>query len=89
MFFVSHSVTATASNSRNSRMETRLFENPLLSFTVFLFFIACLLLLSFTLSGSGAVRSSRTGDPGVAIYFAMGAMSFLGSAAWFRKRKVI
>lgn len=42
---------------------------------------------SFTLSGSGAVQSSRTGDPGVAIYFAMGAMSFLGSAAWLRKRK--
>lgn len=34
---------------------------------------------SFTLSG--------TGDPGVAIYFAMGAVSFLGSAAWLRKRK--
>ena len=42
---------------------------------------------SFTLSGSGAVQSSRTGDPGVAIYFAMGAVSFLGSAAWLRKRK--
>ena len=42
---------------------------------------------SFTLSGSGAVQSSRTGDPGVAIYVAMGAMSFLGSAAWLRKRK--
>lgn len=41
----------------------------------------------FTLSGSGAVQSSRTGDPGVAIYFAMGAVSFLGSAAWLRKRK--
>jgi len=33
------------------------------------------------------VQSSRTGDPGVAIYVAMGAMSFLGSAAWLRKRK--
>lgn len=42
---------------------------------------------SFTLSGSGAVQSSRTGDPGVAIYFAMGAVSLLGSAAWLRKRK--
>ena len=42
---------------------------------------------SFTLSGSGAVQSSRTGDPGVAIYAAMGAVSFLGSAAWLRKRK--
>lgn len=42
---------------------------------------------SFTLSGSGAVQSSRTGDPGVAIYFAMGAVSFLSSAAWLRKRK--
>ena len=42
---------------------------------------------SFTLSGSGAVQSSRTGDPGVAICFAMGAVSFLGSAAWLRKRK--
>ena len=42
---------------------------------------------SFTLSGSGAVQSSRTGDPGVAIYFAVGAVSFLGSAAWLRKRK--
>lgn len=42
---------------------------------------------SFILSGSGAVQSSRTGDPGVAIYFAMGAVSFLGSAAWLRKRK--
>ena len=42
---------------------------------------------SFTLSGSGAVQSSRTGDPGVVIYFAMGAVSFLGSAAWLRKRK--
>ena len=42
---------------------------------------------SFTLSGSGAVQSSRTGDPGVAIYFAMDAVSFLGSAAWLRKRK--
>ena len=42
---------------------------------------------SFTLSGSGAVQSSRTGDPGVAIYFAMSAVSFLGSAAWLRKRK--
>ena len=42
---------------------------------------------SFTLSGSGAVQSSRTGDPGIAIYFAMGAVSFLGSAAWLRKRK--
>ena len=42
---------------------------------------------SFTLSGSGAVQSSRTGDPGVAIYFAMGAVSFLGSGAWLRKRK--
>ena len=42
---------------------------------------------SFTLSGSGAVQSSRTGDPGVAIYFAMGTVSFLGSAAWLRKRK--
>ena len=42
---------------------------------------------SFTLSGSGTVQSSRTGDPGVAIYFAMGAVSFLGSAAWLRKRK--
>ena len=42
---------------------------------------------SFTLSGSGVVQSSRTGDPGVAIYFAMGAVSFLGSAAWLRKRK--
>ena len=42
---------------------------------------------SFTLSGSGAVQSSRTGDPGVAIYLAMGAVSFLGSAAWLRKRK--
>lgn len=42
---------------------------------------------SFTLSGSGAVQSSRTGDPGVAIYFAMGAVSFLGSAAWLRRRK--
>ena len=42
---------------------------------------------AFTLSGSGAVQSSRTGDPGVAIYFAMGAVSFLGSAAWLRKRK--
>ena len=42
---------------------------------------------SFTVSGSGAVQSRRTGDPGVAIYFAMGAVSFLGSAAWLRKRK--
>ena len=42
---------------------------------------------SFTLSGSGAVQSSRTGDAGIAIYFAMGAVSFLGSAAWLRKRK--
>lgn len=42
---------------------------------------------SFTLSGSGAVQSSRTGDPGVAIYFAMGTVSLLGSAAWLRKRK--
>lgn len=42
---------------------------------------------SFTLSGSGAGQSSRTGDPGVAIYAAMGAVSFLGSAAWLRKRK--
>ena len=42
---------------------------------------------SFTLSGSGAVQSSRTGDPGVAIYAAMSAVSFLGSAAWLRKRK--
>ena len=42
---------------------------------------------SFTLSGSGTVQSSRTGDPGVAIYAAMGAVSFLGSAAWLRKRK--
>lgn len=42
---------------------------------------------SFTLSGSGAVQSSRTGDPGVAIYAAMGAVSFLGSAAWLHKRK--
>lgn len=42
---------------------------------------------SFTLSGSGAVQSSRTGDPGVAIYAAMGAVSFLGSAAWLRKSK--
>lgn len=42
---------------------------------------------SFTLSGSGTVQSSRTGDPGVAIYFAMSAVSFLGSAAWLRKRK--
>lgn len=42
---------------------------------------------SFTLSGSGAVQSSRTGDPGVAIYAAMGAVSLLGSAAWLRKRK--
>ena len=42
---------------------------------------------SFTLSGSGAVQSSRTGDPGVAIYFAMGAVSLLGSVAWLRKRK--
>ena len=42
---------------------------------------------SFTLSGSGAVQSSRTGDPGVAIYFAMDAVSFLGSAAWLCKRK--
>ena len=42
---------------------------------------------SFTLSGSGAVQSSRTGDPGVVIYAAMGAVSFLGSAAWLRKRK--
>ena len=42
---------------------------------------------SFTLSGSGAVQSSRTGDPGVAIYAAMGAVSFLGSAAWLRKRR--
>ena len=42
---------------------------------------------SFTLSGSGAVQSSRTGDPGIAIYAAMSAVSFLGSAAWLRKRK--
>ena len=42
---------------------------------------------SFTLSGSGAVQSSRTGDAGIAIYAAMGAVSFLGSAAWLRKRK--
>lgn len=42
---------------------------------------------SFTLSGSGAVQSSRTGDAGIAIYFAMGAVSLLGSAAWLRKRK--
>lgn len=42
---------------------------------------------SFTLSGSGAVQSSRTGDTGIAIYAAMGAVSFLGSAAWLRKRK--
>lgn len=42
---------------------------------------------SFTLSGSGAVQSSRTGDPGVAIYAAMSAVSLLGSAAWLRKRK--
>ena len=33
------------------------------------------------------LRSHRTGDPGVAIYFAMGAVSLLGSAAWLRKRK--
>lgn len=42
---------------------------------------------SFTLSGSGAVQSSRTGDAGIAIYAAMSAVSFLGSAAWLRKRK--
>lgn len=42
---------------------------------------------SFTLSGSGAVQSSRTGDAGIAIYAAMGTVSFLGSAAWLRKRK--
>ena len=42
---------------------------------------------SFTLSGSGAGQSSRTGDAGIAIYAAMSAVSFLGSAAWLRKRK--
>ena len=42
---------------------------------------------SFTLSGSGAGQSSRTGDAGIAIYAAMSAVSLLGSAAWLRKRK--
>ena len=43
---------------------------------------------TFTVEGkTGAVNASKTGDPGVAVYFAMGAMSFLGSAAWLRKRK--
>ena len=43
---------------------------------------------TFTVEGkTGAVNASRTGDPGIAVYFAMGAMSFLGSAAWLRKRK--
>ena len=43
---------------------------------------------SFTLSGSGAVQSSRTGDPGVAIYAAMGLLSLTGGA-WVigKKRK--
>ena len=43
---------------------------------------------TFTVEGkTGAINASKTGDPGVAVYFAMGAMSFLGSAAWLRKRK--
>ena len=43
---------------------------------------------TFTVEGkTGTVNASKTGDPGVAVYFAMGAMSFLGSAAWLRKRK--
>ena len=43
---------------------------------------------TFTVEGkTGAVNASRTGDPGVAVYFAMGAMSFLGSAAWLRRRR--
>ncbi len=43
---------------------------------------------AFTVEGkTGAVNASKTGDPGVAVYFAMGAMSFLGSAACLRKRK--
>ncbi len=43
---------------------------------------------TFTVEGkTGAVNASKTGDPGVAVYFAMGAMSFLGSAAWIRRRK--
>ena len=34
-----------------------------------------------------SVKSAPTGDAGVVIYFAMGAMSYIGSAAWIRKRK--
>ena len=38
-------------------------------------------------NGTTAVNSVKTGDMGVVIYFAMGAMSYIGSAAWIRKRK--
>ena len=42
---------------------------------------------SFTLSGSGAVQSSRTGDPGVAIYAAMGLLSLTGGALVVSRRR--
>ena len=42
---------------------------------------------SFTLSGSGAVQSSRTGDPGVAIYAAMSLLSLTGGALVVSRRR--